>query len=341
MHSPVYLAICVMSLGGMLLFGTPDLSSMVIVATLAIAVLGVPHGGLDHWTGKRFLQPFLGGYWWVAFFPAYLLVGASFAAGWFIASTITVLTFFIISAWHFGREEQLENSSKSPELGAQHALVHITAIAMGGLVIWIPALVRADEMRTLLRFIIPVDGTNNASLIVEATQWIAIGLLPIAALAFIVRLCLSPRDLDRWVPLATAAIAISMPILISFPIYFCGWHSWQGLQRLRRDEALSSRQFVQSVAPLSIAAIVGVAVTGWWMQGNQSSSSLQTLFIGLSAIAVPHLFLHELCPHRHPTLCVVNSPRSVKVWHRLLACGRFKGSFTGWKPIPRIECQNE
>jgi hypothetical protein len=126
-------------------------------------------------------------------------------------------------------------------------------------------------------------------------------LIPVSFAVVFVRLVKSRSNCDRWVPLATIAIAILTPILISFTIYFCAWHSWQGLQRLRRDESLPIGDFLRCVAPLSVAAISGVVSAGWCMQGGaaesffagQSSSPLRSVFIGLSAIAVPHLFLHE------------------------------------------------
>lgn len=301
MHAPVYLAICATAVGSLLLVGTPDLSSMVLAAALAIAVLGVPHGGLDHWTGRRILRERFQRGWWAVFFPAYLLVGLLFAAGWFTIPTVTVVVFLLVSAWHFGREDQQMNDLRPGAPATGQFSQHVNAASVGGLVIWIPALVRPDEMRSLLRVIVPSDHVGPANQIVGVTQCIAAACLPLAAAVVVAALIKSPSVCERWVPLATAAVAIFTPILISFSIYFCVWHSWQGLQRLRRDESLTVAEFVRSVAPLSSAAILGVVAAGWWMQGGavqsllsgQATAPLRTVFIGLSAIAVPHLFLHE------------------------------------------------
>jgi len=306
MHSPVYLAICTATLFAALLFGNPDLQTMVIIAAIAIAVLGVPHGGLDHWTGRRLLEDRWGNHWWAIFFPAYLLVGFAFAIGWFVIPTITVLAFFLISAWHFGREEQIAGEYEDRFQTQSRSLAHwllqnLIAIAMGGLVIWIAAIARPDEMVSLLSLIIPADGAASSIEIVGYTQWLAALLVPLAAVTGLTQLVRSPRDSASWVPVGTAMVAICLPILVSFAIYFCGWHSWQGLQRLRRSESLNVAQFILYTAPLSVAAILGVIAAAWWTQGtlptralgDQTSASLQAVFIGLSAIAVPHLFLHE------------------------------------------------
>jgi len=314
MHSPVYLAICAATLVGLLIIGTPDLNSMVFASAMAIAVLGVPHGGLDHWTGRRLLHSRFVDGWWIVFFPVYLFVGLVFAVGWFVIPTITVVSFFLISAWHFGREDQRANPQSEIASRTRQVLGHIFATALGGLVIWVPAIARPEEMQSLLSLIVPANGVEPVNRIFEVTRFIAVCLIPLATLIVIARLIKSPRDCNRWVPLATAAIAIYMPILISFSIYFCGWHSWQGLQRLRQDESLTAGQFVRCVSPLSIAAIIGVAAAGLWLQGwsaellpeRQTFSSLRTVFIGLSAIAVPHLLLHEFDLHSRTALRVVN-----------------------------------
>lgn len=301
MHSPIYLAICAASLLTVLLFGYPDLQTMVIIAAIAIAVLGVPHGGLDHWTGRRLLQSRFASRWWMVFFPTYIMVGFLFAFGWYLLPSITVIIFFLFSAWHFGREDQLSGPNITSGSKATRVIDHLVSASVGGLVIWVPAVARPEEMRSLLGLIIPGDAGNASANIVAVAQLIAACLIPAAAINVFARLIESTRDCRRWVPLATALLATYAPILISFSVYFCVWHSCQGLMRLRREEALDVKQFIRNVLPLSTGAIVGLIAIGWWLQGSsterlidpRSMATLQATFIGLSAIAIPHLLLHE------------------------------------------------
>jgi hypothetical protein len=108
--------------------------------------------------------------------------------------------------------------------------------------------------------------------------------------------------------MATLLLALAAPILWSFPIYFCGWHSVRGLQRLRQEEALSAVAFALAVLPLSVGGLLVMMAVGWLSQfyfhGSLSLETLadnaarpmvlRSLFVGLSAIAVPHLLLHEV-----------------------------------------------
>ncbi len=296
----LYLAICIASIGAALLLPAPDVTSLVYGAALAIAIVGVPHGGLDHWTGRRLLRPYSSQRWWLMFFPGYLTIAITFAAGWWIAPVLTVVLFFVASAWHFGRED---GKVRSSELADTTSESHLAAIAVGGLIVWIPALLRGDEMRTLLSSIVPAIGPDVTQQIVAITQVIAILLVPIALGIILSRIVNNSGRFDPWIPLATIALAATTPILLSFTVYFCAWHSVHGLQRLQREEGLSNTQFIQSIAPLSILATVGIAFAGWYFQDiaaalksgtlTNQQAILQTLFIGLSSIAIPHLILHE------------------------------------------------
>ncbi len=83
-------------------------------------------------------------------------------------------------------------------------------------------------------------------------------------------------------------------VLISFGIYFCGWHSIRGLVRLAKNHGMSPLQLASATAPLSLGAI-GLAGLGMWFwssgQGVSEATS-RTVFVALSAMAVPHLLLH-------------------------------------------------
>lgn len=282
------------------LLRAPDFSVLVYVAAVMVAILGVPHGGLDHWTGRRILASRYQNFWWLIFFPGYLAMGLTVAACWFVFPVATVIGFFLLSAWHFGREDQHRIATKSRYLASSAALGHVSAIALGGLVIWVPALARVEEMAWMLQMIIPANDVGAVEQIVFFTRLIAFVLCPLALVACLLQLCRGVKDLNAWVPIATAGVAAGAPILVSFTAYFCLWHSILGLSRLRSQEGLKVPQFIAAILPLSLTAVAGVVAAGWIFQQSSGTNSigtipvsLQTLFIGLSAIAVPHLLLHE------------------------------------------------
>lgn len=264
--------------------------ALMAASAICIALIGVPHGGLDHWVGRRLLACSSGKAWPFVFFPAYLLCGISVAFVWMMIPVVTILSFLVVSAWHFGREEDRDQSAW-------------LAIASGGMVIWIIAWARPAEMSAIMSGLL-IPGDASASVIVRATQVLGCFFAPLALWGDLTsvrkpKLLQSNPHSHRWlVRLATIAVACFTPILVSFTAYFCFWHSLLGLRRLRREESLKLGPFLAYVAPMSMTAVALVFAAGWWLGGfslqNLSlNAGLRMTFIGLAAIAVPHIFLHE------------------------------------------------
>ncbi len=288
---------------------TGGASAEVLPAATAIgvAVLGVPHGGLDHWSGRRLLEPRLGRGWAVAFFAGYLTVGVLFAAGWWWWPRLAVPAFFLISAWHFGREDQQAEAvdAGQPCSPWRRLAGHAAALACGGAMIWGAVLLRPDEVASLLVELLPAGDVREAGRIVSFTRGVAVLAVPTAILISAADLRRRRRAATAVATLATLAATYALPVLISFAIYFCGWHSIRGLRRLWLESGLDGAAFVARVTPLSVAAIAMVWIAFGWLGTDldfgrlqtdwSSTAGLRMTFIGLSAIAVPHLFLHELC----------------------------------------------
>lgn len=292
------------------------MSAGVIVglAGLAICLIGVPHGGLDHWKGRRWLQPTVGPFWAPIFFGGYLMVGCAVVAGWIWFPVTTVLGFFAISAWHFGREDQHlrqldANSTSNNDVETRSPTTafeqHLTALALGGIVIWVPAVARPAEMQRMLSNLIPGHNPDIPLAIVGFTTFAAAFLLPCGCWFALRQWSIPERRPAIIAASATGLLAATAPIICSFTIYFCGWHSIRGLQRLRGEEQLSWNEMVLRIAPMSLGATFFMAAIALYIQQTalsvadpasiQQSTGLKMLFVGLSAIAVPHLFLHELC----------------------------------------------
>ena len=280
MHLLVISIISALAIGLSLVGWIPDPSWMIVGLAVAIAIVGVPHGGLDHWTGKAMLFERFGPLWSLVFFPLYLAVAGVVVLGWVAVPWLTLVLFVLMSAWHFGTEDNVQHD--------------LDAIALGGLAIWIPALFRSNEMASLLTQIVPMESSRFAISIMPSIQ-----VLAILSLVYLVFRVLSPWDAYRLhVPVhhyVLMPLFIFTPILLSFGIYFCGWHSIRGLLRLARQQNLPVASFIVSLVPLSLGALALVAVGGWWLSSQMSLDAkiVQTLFVGLSAIAVPHLILHH------------------------------------------------
>lgn len=265
-----------------------------------VAVVGLPHGAADHRFARPRLEPLLGRAWLPVFLTGYLAVAAVVVWGWFAAPAATILVFFLASAWHFGEEE--------PQLPVgPRWLRPVFRFARGGLVIWTPLVFHTGEVATILGVAAP-GGSGPAitwaTCLLTACAWV---MLAIAAVAWAIQGLTACRRTGRIrrVLLADNALVASLVVLfgvasplVSFPIYFCAWHSARGLKRLRVELGESWAELAMSLAPLTIGAIALIGLAAWFVLGGTgwNDTLLRATFVGLSAVAMPHLLLHGVAP---------------------------------------------
>lgn len=271
-------------------------SVQVISLAILVALLGVPHGALDHVAGQRLLRPAFGSFWGVAFFSVYLTVSVFVVIGWYVMPAATILTFFLVSAWHFGLEERDDESSGW--------LRHLLAIASGGMIIWMPALFRGDEVAELLTIITPSDLDSTIAFCVSATATSAVILGPLWLWDCIRKDRQTSRPERGWLHFICASNSVRMLSLAvccsfvnplsAFAVYFCGWHSARGLHQLARSFGEPVLATYRRLMPLTLAALALVAAGSliWGSSEVFETSLIRTIFLGLSAMAVPHLCLH-------------------------------------------------
>ncbi len=254
-----------------------------VALVILVAVVGMPHGGLDHRVGRALFRPTLGPRWPLAFAAGYLGAMAVVLAGWILAPLPTLAGFVLLSAAHFGAADD--------EPGLPGGLAR--TLLQGGAVVWVPALFQPAEFTRLLTWVVPGDRWPEPILFDPAVRfglWVALALLIGSAAA------LPARAAGR--TLGFVALFALAPPLVGFAVYFCGWHSTVELARLARradpdDPPAGLRRVIGSAAPLSALAVL-LAAAGWAVaaaDGPLAAGLVRTAFVGLSVVAVPHLLL--------------------------------------------------
>jgi len=296
MHAAPVILLCWAMIGAACFFSEAMAGVTTGVLAVLVALIGLPHGAADHRFARPRLEPVFGMAWLPVFLAGYLGVAALVVCGWFVAPAATIVGFFLASAWHFGQEE--------PRLPVgPRRLRPVFRFARGGLVIWMPLVFHASEVAAILGLAAPVGSglaVQNAISLLTACSWI---MLPLAAVAWTLQgLAATTRTGQRRrVLLADNAVVASLGVLfavasplVSFPVYFCGWHSSRGLQRLRRELGESWPELARSLAPLTAGAIALVGLAAWLVLGGTGwdGTLIRATFVGLSAVAVPHLLLH-------------------------------------------------
>lgn len=271
-------------------------SAEIFTLAILVALIGVPHGALDHWVGQRLFRPAFGRFWGVAFFSIYLTVALFTVVGWFVLPATTILVFFLISAWHFGMEERY--------MVEGGWVRHVLAIASGGMIIWMPALCRGDDVVKLLITIAPIDHVPAITFCVGIVAAAAGILAPLSVFDCIRQDLQFVRKEREWFNfifesncfrmLSFALLCFIAHPLVSFTVYFCGWHSVRGLHHLTESLGESVFDVYRKLLPLTFVAL-GLVVVGalvWSTSATIEASLIRTVFIGLSGLAVPHLCLH-------------------------------------------------
>ncbi|MFM8494710.1 MAG: Brp/Blh family beta-carotene 15,15'-dioxygenase [Planctomycetia bacterium] len=267
---------------------------------LLVAVVGLPHGAADHRFARPRLEPVLGVAWLPVFLVGYSAVAVAVVCGWFVVPAVTIVVFFLASAWHFGAEEP--RFAVGPRW-----LRPVFQFARGGLVMWVPLVSHGGEVGEILGRITPRGSghaLSQATTLLTACAWI---MLVIAAAAWMLQGLAASRRTGRMrrvlladnvlVASLVALFAVASP-LVGFLVYFCAWHSARGLRRLRIELGESWSQLAGSLAPLTAGAIASIGLVTWLGLGGAgwSDTLIRATFVGLSAVAIPHLILHGFAP---------------------------------------------
>ena len=206
-------------------------------------------------------------------------------AGWLVSPLTTILVFFALSASHFGIEEDGSKQQKS-------RFDSLSRFAIGGMVIWIPTATQPEAVESIMSSLVPNELRTQAIIACQATACSAWFFAPIVVLSWMIYAKEQPLVAFR---LAAFAILFSTASpIVSFMVYFCGWHSIRGLTQLRVMHSGTSLEFARSIVPLSLGAIA-LAIPIHFLVGQHVSLTqniLRTTFVALSAIAIPHLVLH-------------------------------------------------
>jgi beta-carotene 15,15'-dioxygenase len=240
-----------------------------------IASLGLPHGAADPLYARAIFDP-KSILQWIAFVGIYLALSGLVVASWMVAPLAFLVVFLLISGFHF-----------SADL-AEDALLALRVL-YGGAVIIFPTFFHFESVLKL--FSLLVDASHalpiSHALHTLAAPWlVAIGI----AIVFQLR--------AGWNTALEAAavtgLALALPPIPAFVLYFCGMHSARHFLRTQRFAKLPIRTiFIGCIAP-TLAVLIALAVL-WQFRSALSLDAriVQFTFVTLAALTVPHMVLVE------------------------------------------------
>ena len=245
-----------------------------VFATLVL-VLGVPHGALDPIFARQLygIHTLPG---WAVFAVIYVALGALVVWLWWLMPGVFLLLFLVASAVHF-----------SGDLVPQTPW--IARICYGGAVIFFPVLLHATEVSQLFGFL---AGNSAADTLVAGMRWLAWPWLMTTAL---VSCFMWRRDsLTALEMTSVSLLAIAVPPLLAFTVFFCVMHSARHALRVQQYAAFSApRLLLTSAAPM-VAVLAGSMLSLYFFKDLSIDQHIvQLVFVGLAALTAPHMLLVE------------------------------------------------
>jgi Brp/Blh family beta-carotene 15,15'-monooxygenase len=98
-------------------------------------------------------------------------------------------------------------------------------------------------------------------------------------------------------------IALILPPLVSFSVYFCLWHSRGHIVRLWHNLQQNQRlATVQEAIVYTLLSWISAVLFFFYLSGSISDIILQITFIGLAALTWPHMILVDYMDKKTGTL---------------------------------------
>lgn len=251
---------------------------LVLVLALAVAVTGLPHGALDPWVAWR-VGMWRGRWGFVAFNLAYVGLAALAVVAWRLAPGPSLSVFLAISAWHFAGDWREDLP------GWARALAGLALLAL-------PAWRWPGQVDASFALLAGTDGSLIANCMRVAAPWLAAGMTAVALVAL-------RRSRATSIELAAvAALALLLPPLVYFIVYFCALHSLRHLRIAAGEAEASSRRRMAGVALLYTVLALVLAALAWpWLAAagatdpTADAKLLKLVFIGLAALTLPHMLV--------------------------------------------------
>ena len=278
----------------------PQNIQVIFFASL-ILLTGIPHGALDHLIQEATDKKLNKKYYFSGFIIKYVLIMALYALAWFWFSSLSLLTFLIISAWHFG-ETDLEKVPKNALIWS------FTRLVYGFYILAFILLTHIDEVRPIVNKMVE----NQANMIIF---WNFINLnvkqiLYLLGLSFTTIFIVAQSEylikFDKIRILRLSLILVLsawLPLLPAFALYFGGWHALCAFDNihdyLRKDHPdLTFKLVYIKSLPFTFVAIIFLC--GFILCSNlyvYHFDPFPILFIFISLITLPHLLIAHQMNH--------------------------------------------
>ena len=285
-HSLIFFNLCILLSG----FEYLRNNDLIIISLFLILSLGISHGALDHVKGKKLLKLF--NYKSITvFYFSYILIGIAIIFIWLLFPKILLLTFLVVAAFHFGKEdcEFIYNKAK----------LNLIYFFKGSLVITAPLLFHKTETLEIFN-ILNFEVSEN---ILISNEFLYLFLL-ISLFAHIIISINKHIDIKSLLLMDFISILLINYFLnpiLAFTIYFCFLHSIRHSFKLSNELNKTNfikgfKEFFVKALPLTILTAILFLISLFFLNNYLvfDSAISKVIFIGLASLTFPHILLEYL-----------------------------------------------
>ena len=273
-------------------FGPPDVRTSTVVMVMMVGAIGLPHGAYDLEVARTALAPRLGRWWPAPFVGVYIALVVVAILFWITVPWLALVVLLVGGAVHWGSDDLHASVRRSK-------IVPYLKVARGAIPVALPLLFhpgRTAEIFAALTGSAIVDPAN-----VQVVGLLAAVLcLPGVVMELMLRWHAGRAAVFRTMgEVVTLAVWFAVaPPLLAFTVYFCLWHSVRhSIRSVAAIRAMpakrAARRYLGCVAFPTVATWVLAAVVWFvWLDGRFTTDAMwQMVFVGLFALAVPHVLV--------------------------------------------------
>ena len=278
----------------------PQNIQVIFFASL-ILLTGIPHGALDHLIQEATDKKLNKKYYFSGFIIKYILIMALYALAWFWFSGLSLLTFLIISAWHFG-ETDLEKVPKNALIWS------FTRLIYGFYILAFILLTHIEEVRPIVNKM--VENQTNMLVFWNFVNLNVKQILYLLGLSFTTIFIVAQSEylikFDKIRILRLGLILVLsawLPLLPAFALYFGGWHALCAFDNihdyLRKDHPDLTFKLVY-LKSLPFTFVAAIFLCGFILYNNlyvHHFDPFPILFVFISLITLPHLLIAHQMNH--------------------------------------------
>ena len=294
-HSFIFFLVC--NIFSLIAFKFNTLTISPFICLLLILSIGISHGSLDNFKGRKLFQILKIDNFSIFYF-AYILIALIVIFLWILIPYVSLIVFLMVASYHFGKEDTqfliIENSYYNQFL----------FFLKGSLIVFAPMYFHFDETISIFRLLLIENETFYKFLDLIESNKVLLYCVILSTLANIL-LFTKNFELKKFTIFldyfSILIINYYFSPLVAFTIYFCFLHS------IRHSISLMSeldennlgngfKIFIKKALPLTFITAI-FCVIGLYLLNNTynfDSSILKIIFIGLASLTFPHILLEYL-----------------------------------------------